>query len=367
MKDTTGTTTFVGLDVHKEAIAVAVARAGQEPESLGVIPNTPESVAKLARRLGAPKTLRVCYEAGPCGYAIFRQLLKLGIECVVVAPSLVPQRAGDRVKTDRRDALKLARLHRSGELVPVWVPDEAQEALRDLVRAREDVIEDRLRKRHQLSKFLLRLELRPPVQTRAWSSKFNLWLQGLKLAQPVQQIVLREYIHALHEVKTRLKRLEAELAEMAQNCPHAAVIAALQSLRGVELLTAATFVAELGDLTRFNTAQQLMAYAGLVPSEHSSGGSQRRGGITKCGTEGTPGRGFTHDQQPGLESAAQVTPQVSPTGWPRKTKTGSGGCGGQRIAGVCMGCGSCGLQGFRPLRRLTSIEPEPTRIKKLRA
>jgi len=283
MKDTTASTTFVGLDVHKDTIAVAVARLGQEPESLGVVPNTPESVAKLARRLGSPKTLRVCYEAGPCGYAILRQLQKLGIDCVVVAPSLVPQRAGDRVKTDRRDALKLARLHRSGELIPVWVPDEAQEALRDLVRAREDVIEDRLRKRHQLSKFLLRLELRPPEKTRAWSTKFTAWLQGLKLSQPAQQIVLREYIHALHEVETRLQRLEAELAEMAQNCPHTAVIAALQSLRGVGQLTAVTLVAELGDLTRFDTAQQLMAYTGLVPSEHSSGGSQRRGGITKCG------------------------------------------------------------------------------------
>lgn len=283
MKDTTTATTFVGLDVHKETIAVAVARVGQDPESLGTIPNTPEAVAKLMRRLGPAKNLRVCYEAGPCGYAIFRQLQKLGIDCIVVAPSLVPQRAGDRVKTDRRDALKLARLLRSGELVPVWVPDEAQEALRDLVRAREDTIEDRLRKRHQLSKFLLRLEVRPPEKMRAWSVKHKLWLQGLKFGQPAQQIVFREYMQALHETEMRLQRLEAELAELAQNCPHAAVIAALQSLRGVGMLTAVTLVAELGDLSRFPSAQQLMAYTGLVPSEHSSGGSQHRGGITKCG------------------------------------------------------------------------------------
>lgn len=283
MKDSTTTITCVGLDVHKETIAVAVARVGLEPESLGTIPNTPESVVKLMRRLGPAKNLRVCYEAGPCGYAIFRQLQKLGIECVVVAPSLVPQRAGDRVKTDRRDALKLARLHRSGELVAVWVFDEAQEALRDLVRAREDTIEDRLRKRHQLSKFLLRLEVRPPEKVRAWSSKHKQWLQGLKFEQPAQQIVFREYMQALHETETRLQRLESELAELAQNCPHAAVIAALQSLRGVGMLTAVTLVAELGDLSRFATAQQLMAYTGLVPSEHSSGGNQRRGGITKCG------------------------------------------------------------------------------------
>lgn len=283
MKDTMTAVTFVGLDTHKDTIAAAVARVGQEPESLGVMPNTPEAVAKLMRRLGPAKSLRVCYEAGPCGYAIFRQLLKLGIECVVVAPSLVPQRAGDRVKTDRRDALKLARLYRAGELVPVWVPDEAQEAMRDLVRAREDTIEDRLRKRHQLGKFLLRLELRPPEKMQAWGSKHRRWLDGLKLAQPAHQIVLREYIQALHETELRLQRLETELAEMAKNSPHAAVIAALQSLRGVGLLTAVTLVAELGDLTRFETAQQLMAYTGLVPSEYSSGNSQRRSGITKSG------------------------------------------------------------------------------------
>jgi len=283
MKDTTTTTTFVGLDVHKETIAVAVARVGQEPESLGTISNTPDAMAKLMRRLGPAKNLRVCYEAGPCGYAIFRQLQRMSVECVVIAPSLVPQRAGDRVKTDRRDALKLARLHRSGELVSVWVPDEAQEALRDLVRAREDTIEDRLRKRHQLSKFLLRLEVRPPEKVRAWSAKHKVWVQGLKFEQPAQQIVLREYIQALHETEMRLQRLEIELAELAQNCPHAAVIAALQSLRGIGMLTAVTLVAELGDLSRFATAQQLMAYTGLVPSEHSSGGSRHRGGITKCG------------------------------------------------------------------------------------
>lgn len=165
-----------------------------------------------------------------------------------------------------RDALKLARLYRAGELVPVWVPDEAQEAMRDLVRAREDTIEDRLRKRHQLGKFLLRLELRPPEKMRAWGSKHRRWLEGLKLAQPAQQIVLREYIQALHETELRLQWLETELAELAKNSPHAAVIAALQSLRGVGLLTAVTLVAELGDLTRFETAQQLMAYTGWSPA-----------------------------------------------------------------------------------------------------
>lgn len=283
MKDTMLETSFVGLDVHKDTISVAVARVGRDPESLGTISNTPEAVAKLMRRLGPAKNLKVCYEAGPCGYAVFRQLQKLGIHCIVVAPSLVPQRAGDRVKTDRRDALKLARLLRSGELVPVWVPDEAQEALRDLVRAREDIIEDRLRKRHQLSKFLLRLELRPPEKMKAWSKKYRRWLDGLKLVLPAQQIVLREYMQALHETELRLQRLEAELAELAKDFPHAAVIAALQSLRGVGLLTAVTLVAELGEIRRFETARQLMAYAGLVPSEHSSGRSQRRGGITKCG------------------------------------------------------------------------------------
>jgi transposase len=276
--------TFVGLDVHQDTIAVAVADgAGAAPRSLGTIPNEPGAVAKLVRKLGPAARLRCCYEAGPCGYGLYRQLAGLGVACAVVAPSLVPTKPGERVKTDRRDALKLARLHRSGELTAVWVPDEVHEALRDLTRAREDARQDLHRARQRLGKFLLRLGRRPPTGVKAWTLRHRAWLAGLRLAQPAQQAVLREELHAIEEAGARLARLEDEIAEQAQAGPHAPLLAGLMALRGVALVTAATLVAELGDLTRFESPRQLMAYAGLVPSEHSSGGRQQRGGITKTG------------------------------------------------------------------------------------
>jgi len=188
---------FVGLDVHKATIAVAVARMGWgEPEDFGTVVNRPEAVRKLVRRLGEPEELVLCYEAGPCGYGLYRQLTRLGATCMVVAPSLVPKKPGERVKTDRRDARKLTRLLRAGELTPVWVPDEDHEALRDLVRAREDAKEDRQRKRHQLGKFLLRLGLYPPAGVRVWTVKHRRWLDRLELQRVAQQIVLREYLYA---------------------------------------------------------------------------------------------------------------------------------------------------------------------------
>lgn len=276
--------TYVGLDVHKDTIAVAVADGrGGEVRSLGMIPNTPEAVQKLVRRLGPAKRLACGYEAGPCGYVLHRHLTRLGARCVVVAPSLVPTKPGDRVKTDRRDATKLARLLRSGELTPIWVPDEEHEALRDLTRAREDARVDLLRARHRLSKFLLRLGVMPPASVKPWGVKHRQWLQGLHLPRASQQSVLREYLLAVDQVQERLRRLEAELVEAARTSRHAALIAALQALRGVGVVTAVTLVAELGDLHRFRTPRELMAYAGLVPSESSSGLRQRRGAITKTG------------------------------------------------------------------------------------
>jgi transposase len=276
--------TFVGLDVHKDDIAVAIARAGGgAPESRGTIPNRPEAVRTLVRRLGAAATMRCCYEAGPCGYGLQRQLTGLGVVCDVVAPGLVPVKPGERIKTDRRDALKLARLYRSGELTPVWVPDVAHEALRDLTRARGDARADQQRARNRLGKFLLRLDLRPPEGVRPWTARHDRWLDGLRLAEPAQRTVLREYRAAVEEAAARVARLEDEIAEVAQTGPHAALLGALQTLRGVGLVTAATLVAELGDLRRFDHPSQLMAYVGLVPSEHSSGGRQRRGAITKTG------------------------------------------------------------------------------------
>lgn len=275
---------FVGLDVHKETIAVAVADSGTgAARSVGVIRNDLDDLRKVLRRLGSPAELRVCYEAGPCGYVVHRFLQRLKIDCVVVAPSLIPRKPGDRVKTDRRDALALARLLRSGELTATWVPDREHEALRDVVRAREDAVEDRLRARHRSSKFLLRLGITAPTGVRAWSKRYRQWLAVLRFEDAAQQLVFTEYRHNIDEIDQRITRLEKELATLAQHSPHADTIAALQAMRGIKVITATTIVSEIGDIGRFQTPRQLMAYAGLVPSEHSSGGRVRRGCITKCG------------------------------------------------------------------------------------
>lgn len=277
-------TTFVGLDVHKDAISVAIAPGrGGEVRLLEAIPHRPEAVRALVRRLGTPARVRMAYEAGPCGYALYRQLSRLGVSCVVIAPSLVPRQPGQRIKTDRRDAVKLARLLRSGDLVPVWVPDEAHEALRDLTRAREDAQADLLRARHRVSKLLLRLGVIPSAGVRAWSKRYVQWVQTVTLTHASQQVVLREYLLAVDQARERVRRLEQELAEAAARSPQAALITALQAMRGIQLISAVTLVAELGDLTRFRTPRELMAYAGLVPAESSSGERQRRYGITKTG------------------------------------------------------------------------------------
>jgi len=273
---------FVGLDVHKETIAVAVAKAGREPaESLGMIANDPDAVVRLVHKLGPVDDALWCYEAGPCGYGLQRQLTGMGAVCTVVAPSLIPTKPGDRVKTDRRDAQKLARLLRSGDLTPVWVPDSDHEALRDLTRARQAAQEELTRARNRLTKLLLRLGIATPAS--AWSKVYREWLQSLRLAQPLQQVVLEEERLAVAQAEQRLERLSVTIEQVARTGPHAALTGALETLRGVAAVTATTLVAELGDLTRFRTPRELMAYAGVVPSEHSSGGSRRRGRITKTG------------------------------------------------------------------------------------
>jgi transposase len=277
-------TRYVGLDVHKASISVAVAEAACPPEAYGRIANDPSSLRRLMQRLGAPDVhLRVVYEAGPTGYAVHRQLSAMGIECMVVAPSLIPKRPGDRVKTDRRDALKLARLLRSGDLVPVWVPDEEHEALRDLVRTRADAKADVLRAKHRLSKFLLRRGLSPAPDVKAWTCKHAAWLNGLTFAQAADQVVLDDYRAAIRVAEDRVVRLEQRLVACAANSRHAQLIAALQSLRGIAFLSAVTIVAEVGDFRRFRTPRQLMGYVGVVPSEYSSGAAQHRGHITKVG------------------------------------------------------------------------------------
>lgn len=278
------TVVFVGMDVHKDTIAVALAEAGSgEVRSYGVIPNTPAAVTRLVKKLGPAARLRVCYEAGPCGYVLLRQLTTLRVACTVVAPALIPTKPGERIKTDRKDALKLARLHRAGELTAVAAPTPEQEALRDLTRARQAAQQDVHRLRQRLRTLLLRLGIAEPGQTKRWSARWRVWLAGLTLEQAVQQTVLEDLRSAIGETEARVERLTAAVEAQATSGPFAELIAALTSLRGVGVVTAVTVVAELGDPGRFDRPSQLMAFAGLVPSEHSSGGRDYRGRITKTG------------------------------------------------------------------------------------
>jgi len=276
---------FVGLDVHADTIAVAVAESGGEVRSLGVIPNRLESIRKLIGKLGPIGSLKVCYEAGPTGYVLYWQLTQLGVACEVIAPSLIPTKAGDRVKTDRRDGEKLARCYRAGELTPVWVPDAAHEALRDLVRAREAAKKDQLRARHRLGKFLLR-HGRRPEGLKAWTKKYLEWIKThVHFDQAALEVTLADYLEEVDHVAARIVKLEKAIDEAVQTAPPEirAVIEALQALRGVAQTTAATIVSELGSVSRFQSPRQLMGYSGLVAREHSSGNRVRRGGITKTG------------------------------------------------------------------------------------
>lgn len=278
-------TKFVGLDVSKEKIAVAIAEQGRgKPRYFGVIPNTPEAVRKLVKKLGQPKDLKVCYEAGPTGYPLHRLFLSLGVECDVIAPGLIPQKPGDRVKTDKRDAERLAQLFRAGELTSVYIPTEEDEALRDLVRAREDAKEDELRAKHRITKLLLRYDIRPPAEVgRNWSAKYRRWIITLKFQYAPLQLAFQEYLHHLTEIEERLKRLEEEIFVQGTEGVHASMIQTLMSLRGVAMITAASLVAEVGSFKRFKSPKQLMAYTGLVPSERSSGEVRKQGKITKTG------------------------------------------------------------------------------------
>lgn len=277
---------FVGLDVHAATIAVAVAEPGGEVRSLGIIPNRLESIRKLIGKLGSVKDLKVCYEAGPTGYVLYWQLTQLGVACEVIAPTLVPTKAGDRIKTDRRDAEKLARCYRAGDLTPVWVPDAAHEALRDVVRAREAAKKDQLRARHRLSKFLLRHGRRAPEGTKAWTKKHLEWIKTyVHFDQPALEAAFADYIQEVDHCADRILRLEKAIVEAVEQAPPSmrAVIEALQALRGVAQTTAATIVSELGSLSRFESPRQLMGYSGLVSREHSSGTHIQRGSITKTG------------------------------------------------------------------------------------
>jgi transposase len=276
---------FLGLDVHAETIAVAIAEPDGEVRSLGTIANRAESIRKLVKKLGPVEHLKSCYEAGPTGYVLYWQLAELGVQCEVIAPTLAPMKAGDRVKTDRRDAERLARSYRSGDLTAVWVPDEGSEALRDLVRAREAAKQDQLRARHRLSKFLLRSGQRPAAGMKAWTLGYMAWVRQLRFKQVAQESTRLDYLHEVEHMAERVKRLEQAITEAVKlACPALQeVICGLQALRGVAQISAVTIAAELGNISRFHTPRQLMGYSGAVPTEGSSGQRTRRGSITKTG------------------------------------------------------------------------------------
>ena len=278
---------FLGLDVHAASIAVAVAEPNGEVRSIGVFPNRFESVRKFIAKLGPVNQLRACYEAGPTGYVLYWQLTALGVACQVIAPSLVPVKAGDKVKTDRRDAEKLARCYRAGDLTAVWIPTPAHEAIRDLVRAREDAREDQQRARQRLGKFLLRHGWKPPEDVKKnWTNKHMDWIKRqVRFEIAALQAAFLDYVHEVEHAADRLDRLEKAIDDAIATAPTEIqeVVQALQALRGVGKIVAVSIVAEVGSLSRFTNPRQLMSYSGMVSSEHSSGARIQRGGITKTG------------------------------------------------------------------------------------
>jgi transposase len=331
---------FLGLDVHAETIAVAVAEPDGEVRSLGTIANREESIRKFIRKLGPAEQLRACYEAGPTGFVLYWQLAQLGVECAVVAPTLVPKKAGDRVKTDRRDALKLARSHRSGDLTAVWVPDEASEALRDLVRAREAAKQDQLRAQHRLTKFLLRTGRRSPVGVKAWTERYLAWLQQIHYTQPAQDATLLDCLNEVQHMEERIKRLEVAIMDAVKLAPLPVqeVIRGLQTLRGVAQISAVTIAAELGNISSHllplrerasadglqrNDSQRRFQWHAQTARKHHQ--DRQRTPATNRGRIGlelsTPaidrssiaqatGRGFSRDHRDCLESAEPPTPPL---------------------------------------------------------
>jgi transposase len=279
------TTKFVGMDVHSKTISVAIADEGRKGEvrHYGTIENTFEAIDKVSKSLTATgDELRFIYEAGPCGFALYRYLTGNGFKCVVTSPAMIPKRKSVRIKNDRRDALSLARLYRSGELTGIYVPEPEDEAVRDLARARNDAGVTERKAKQRLNSFLLRQNLIYPGKTK-WNRAYFYWLGLVMMKHPAQKIDLQEYIEAVHECTERVKRLSAQISLAVEEWRMAPMVKALQSLRGVSLIAATSAVSELGDISRFRHPKELMAYLGLVPSEHSSGESIRRGHITKTG------------------------------------------------------------------------------------
>jgi transposase len=276
-------TVFVGLDVHKDSIAVAVAEAGRGPaRAVATIPNELKALRKALEKLGPKSAVCCCYEAGPTGYGLARALLAEDWACQVIAPSLIPRKPGERIKTDRRDAAKLAECHRAGQLTVVTIPDRAGEAMRDLERARDDAKRAEQVARHQLGKFLLRHGRRYPGKT-AWNDAHRAWVAKQEFAEPAQAHVLADGLAAVEVATSRVSQLTGRLRELAEGWDRGPLVKALQSLRGVEFVTAVTVVAEVGDFRRFATAGDFMGYVGLIPTEQTTGDHRRRGPITRTG------------------------------------------------------------------------------------
>jgi transposase len=274
---------YVAFDTSKTKHAVAIADGGRcgEVRFLGDVASSPARVERLTRKLAERyDKLHFCYEAGPTGYGLYRHIRELGHDCTVVAPSLIPKKPGERIKTNRRDAVTLARLLRAGELTAVWVPDAIHEAVRDLVRAREAAAQDLRRKRQQLLSFLLR---HGRIFRQHWTLAHRRWLAGQSFAHPAQQIVFQDAIEAIEEALARLRRLEQQLVAIVPSWSMAPVVEAYQAMRGASFLVAVTVAAEIGDLRRFDHPRQLMAFLGLVPRERSTGGTVRRAGLTLAG------------------------------------------------------------------------------------
>ncbi len=276
---------YIGLDVHKDTIVIAIADEGRQEEvrNYGTIPHTMNAVDKFLRKqISQGAELRCVYEAGPTGYGLYHYLTNNGVDCIVTAPSMIPKKSGERIKNDRRDAQNLARLHRAGELKAIYVPDPEDEAMRDLVRARDDSRMAARKAKQRLLSYLLRHGMRYSGKSN-WSRAHYNWLADIKMDHPAQQIALQEYINAVEESNERVSRLTSEITRLVKGWRMEPVVSAIQALRGVSLLTAATIIAEIGPLARFAKPRELMSYLGLVPSEHSSGSSIKRGGITKAG------------------------------------------------------------------------------------